>query len=218
MQNNKEILKYITSSIWSAWNPWKWPLSMKLAAASYTFSCLIEGSAADQDEINNELGQLTDDQLFTFRVTQFSPSHYMELAKEIPICLKRLKIFNKFDDNYVPDEAIASHKSINNFSNLLEHFNLTTLTGPSDSDPYYFIIWSWTKNLGDILKPFGQKLQHTCNNIEKAENYWENYQPEAFDNSSMFHNFISTITHCNTALLGCSKITKDIYYDALDSL
>ncbi|WP_232049204.1 hypothetical protein [Rickettsia asiatica] len=41
-------------------------------------------------------------------ITQFPSSRYMELAKEILICLKRLKIFHKFDDeNYVPDEAVS---------------------------------------------------------------------------------------------------------------
>ncbi|CAK6508434.1 hypothetical protein [Rickettsia helvetica] len=41
-------------------------------------------------------------------ITQCPSSRYMELAKEIPICLKRLKIFHKFDDeNYVPDEAVS---------------------------------------------------------------------------------------------------------------
>ncbi|KHO03334.1 hypothetical protein JS55_01020 [Rickettsia felis str. LSU] len=140
----------------------------------------------------------------------------MELAKEIPICLKRLKIFHKFDDeNYVPNEALASHKLINNFSNLLKHFKLTPLIDPTGFNPNYFMVWSWAKNLGNIPKYFGQKLKRVCNNIEEAENYWESYEPETFSNSSAFHEFISTITHCNDALLGCSDIKSDIYYNKL---
>ncbi|WP_081497750.1 hypothetical protein [Rickettsia australis] len=57
------------------------------------------------------------------------------------------------------------------------------------------------KNLGNIPKYFGRKLKHACNNIEEAENYLESYEPEAFSNSSAFHEFINTITHCNDVRL-----------------
>lgn len=220
MQNNKEIIKYIVSSIWSSWNPINWSPSMQLATLSYILSCLIDVNDAysieDAQIINNDQEWLKINQTYTFYNTQFPSSRYVELAKEIPICLKRLKIFHKFDDeNYVPNEALASHKLINNFSNLLKHFKLTPLIDPTDFNPNYFMVWSWAKNLGNITKYFGQKLKRVCNNIEEAENYWESYEPEAFSNFSTFHEFISTITHCNDALLGCRDIRSDIYYNEL---
>ncbi|WCR56189.1 MAG: hypothetical protein PG979_000246 [Rickettsia asembonensis] len=46
MQNNKEIIKYIVSSIWSSWNPINWLPSMQLTTLSYIWSCLIDGNDA----------------------------------------------------------------------------------------------------------------------------------------------------------------------------
>ncbi|MFA1688085.1 hypothetical protein ABVF33_00740 [Candidatus Rickettsia barbariae] len=46
MQNNKEIIKYIVSSIWSYWNPINWSPSIQLATLSYILSCLIDGNDA----------------------------------------------------------------------------------------------------------------------------------------------------------------------------
>ncbi|AFC75300.1 hypothetical protein MC1_06325 [Rickettsia parkeri str. Portsmouth] len=81
--------------------------------------------------------------LIPFIIPNFYLLRYMELAKEIPICLKRLKIFHQFDDeNYIPNEALASHKLINNFSNLLKHFKLTPLIDSTDFNPNYFMVWS----------------------------------------------------------------------------
>ncbi|AFD20135.1 hypothetical protein MC3_06355 [Rickettsia slovaca str. D-CWPP] len=79
--------------------------------------------------------------LIPFIIPNFYLLRYMELAKEIPICLKRL--FHQFDDeNYIPNEALASHKLINNFSNLLKHFKLTPLIDSTDFNPNYFMVWS----------------------------------------------------------------------------
>jgi|GEM_PF-6181297 len=218
MQNNKEIIKYIASSVWSSWNPVNWSLSMQLAAAGYIFSCLIDGNDANIIEeirkISNEEEWITNNHDFLFLKTQYPASRYTILAEKIPTCLKRLKIFHKFDEErYVPDEALASHRLINNFSNSLKHFNLTSLIDPTDSDSNYLILWSWTRNLGDIFEYFGQKLKRVCNKVEKAENYWESYEPEAFYNSTVFHEFMSTITLCNDALLGCRDIISDIYHE-----
>ncbi|MGN7619659.1 hypothetical protein [Rickettsia amblyommatis] len=89
MQNNKEIIKYIVSSIWSSWNPINWSPSMQLATLSYILSCLIDGNDAypieDAQIINNDQEWLKSNQTYTFYNTQFPSSRYMELAKEIPI-------------------------------------------------------------------------------------------------------------------------------------
>ncbi|GAA5252119.1 hypothetical protein [Candidatus Rickettsia kedanie] len=97
----------------------------------------------------------------------------------------------------------------------MKYFKLTPLIDPTDFNPNYLMVWSWAKNLWHIPKYFGRKLKHACNNIEEAENYWESYEPETFSNSSAFHEFINTITHCNDVLLGCRDIKSDIFYNKL---
>ncbi|KJW04876.1 hypothetical protein RAT170B_0570 [Rickettsia argasii T170-B] len=75
MQNNKEIIKYIVSSIWSSWNPINWSPSMQLATLSYIFSCLINGNdeypIEDAQIINNDQEWLKSNQTYTFYNTQF---------------------------------------------------------------------------------------------------------------------------------------------------
>ncbi len=75
MQNSKEIIKYIVSSIWSSWNPINWSPSMQLATLSYIFSCLINGNDAypieDAQIINNDQEWLKSNQTYTFYNTQF---------------------------------------------------------------------------------------------------------------------------------------------------
>lgn len=70
MQNNKEIIKYIVSSIWSSWNPINWSPSMQLATLSYILSCLIDGNDAypieDAQIINNDQKWLKSNQTYTF--------------------------------------------------------------------------------------------------------------------------------------------------------
>lgn len=136
MENNKEIIKYIASSVWSSWNPTNWSPTMQLAAVSYIFSCLIDDTTAysikDTDGIGNN-------QNFTFHSTKYPASRYVELAKEIPVCLKRLKIFHKLNPEYISGKSLTSHKFIDNFSNLLEHFNLTSIKDSTDSNPNYLI-------------------------------------------------------------------------------
>ncbi|AFC73466.1 hypothetical protein [Rickettsia montanensis] len=83
---------------------------MQLATLSCILSCLIDGNDAypieDAQIINNDQEWLKSNQTYTFYNTQFPSSRYMELAKEIPICLKRLRILHQFnDENYVPNEA-----------------------------------------------------------------------------------------------------------------
>lgn len=46
--------------------------------------------------IENPYG-VDSDQIFTLHNTQYPASRYVELAKEIPVCLKRLKIFHKLN-------------------------------------------------------------------------------------------------------------------------
>ncbi|WP_231289256.1 hypothetical protein [Rickettsia bellii] len=168
MDNNKEVIKYIASSVWSSWNPINWSPTMQLAAVSYIFSCLIDDTTAYLIKDTQGMGN---SQNFTFHSTKYPASRYVELAKEIPVCLKRLKIFHKFDPEYVPDQSLTSHKFIDNFSNLLEHFKLTSIKDSTDSDPNYLIAWSWAKNLGNIFEHFGQKLKRACDKVETAENY-----------------------------------------------
>lgn len=75
MHNNKEIIKYIVSSIWSSWNPINWSPSMQLATLSYIFSCLINGNdeypIEDAQIINNDQEWLKSNQTYTFYNTQF---------------------------------------------------------------------------------------------------------------------------------------------------
>ncbi|WP_341794728.1 hypothetical protein [Rickettsia endosymbiont of Rhinocyllus conicus] len=208
MDNNREVIKYIASSVWSSWNPINWSPTMQLAAVSYIFSCLIDDTNA---YLVKDTHELSNSQNFTFHSTKYPASRYVELAKEIPVCLKILKIFHKFDPEYVPDKSLTSHRFIDNFSNLLEHFKLTSIKDSTDSNPNYLIAWNWAKNLGNIFEHFGQKLKRACNKVETAENYWENYEPEAFSDFSIFRESINIMTHCEDALLGCRDIISDIY-------
>ncbi|HJD67228.1 MAG TPA: hypothetical protein LFV66_02015 [Rickettsia endosymbiont of Bembidion lapponicum] len=212
MDNNREVIKYITSSVWSSWDPINWSPTMQLAAVSYIFSCLIDDTTA---YLIKDTHGMDNSQNFTFHSTKYPASRYVELAKEIPVCLKRLKIFHKLNPEYIPDKSLTSHRLIDNFSNLLEHFKLTSIKDSTDSNPNYLIAWSWAKNLGNIFEHFGQKLKRACNKVETAENYWETYEPEAFSDFSVFRESINIMTHCEDALLGCRDIISDIYHDTL---
>lgn len=136
IDNNKEVIKYIASSVWSSWNPINWSPTMQLAAVSYIFSCLIDDTTA---YLIKDTCELSNSQNFTFHSTKYPASRYVELAKEIPVCLK---IFHKFDPEYVTDKSLTSHRFIDNFSNLLEHFKLTSIKDSTDSNPNYLIAWS----------------------------------------------------------------------------